>query len=220
MPYPKIQRVWFRFARFACRIFLKLCFRLRFYGIENVPDCGPVVLVGNHQSFLDPVLCGILIKRHMHYLARDTLFKNRLFARLLTSVNTSPVKRGQADLTAIRKAVALLKQQNALCLFPEATRTTDGKISPFKPGFGLLCRKGGAAVVPVLIDGAFECWPKNKKIFTLGKEIIISYGNCIPSDRVAEMSDEQLADNLTQILHSMQNNCRLEHKKQPYDYNQ
>ncbi len=87
-------------------------------------------------------------------------------------------------------------------------------------GFGLLCRKSLAAVVPVLIDGAFECWPKNKKIFALGSKIVVSYGNCIPADDVAKMSDEQLADNLTQILRSMQKNCRLEHKKQPYKYNQ
>lgn len=218
--YPKKvpKMIWFRFARMLCRIFCRLFFRLRVYGLENVPDRDALVLVCNHQSYLDPVFCGIHLKRHLYFLARDTLFKNRFFGWLISSVNTIPVKRGQADLKAIKTVVAKLEEGSGVCLFPEATRTSDGKISSFKPGFGLLCRRGRAAVVPVAIDGAFECWPRHKKMFSPGKEITVCYGECMTAEQVKNMNDRQLAEKLTNTLRQMQNDCRIRHGKEPLKY--
>jgi len=209
---------WFRLARWCCKVFCNLFFNLCVYGRENVPEQGAFVLVGNHQSFLDPVLCGIPLKRPLFFLARDSLFKNRFFGWLISSVNTIPVKRGMADLSTMRKVIAKLKEGNGVCLFPEATRTTNGKIAPFKPGFTLLCRRGKAAVVPVVIDGAFECWPRHKKIFSPGSRITICYGECVTANQVKNMSDKELAELLTDTLRQMQSDCRLKQGKKPYDY--
>jgi len=183
-----------------------------------VPTKGAFVLISNHQSFLDPLFCGTPLKKHLHFLARDTLFTNRFFGWLLSSVNTIPVRQGEADLPAIRKVIAKLKEGYSVCLFPEGTRTSDGKITPFKPGLGLLCRRGQAAIVPVVIDGAFECWPRHKKIFSPGSEIVICYGECITAEQVKEMTDMELAKNLTDMLRRMQNDCRIKHGKEPYEY--
>ena len=209
---------WFRFARWCCKVFCNLFFHLCVYGKENVPEQGAFVLVGNHQSFLDPVFCGIPLKRPLFFLARDSLFKNRFFGWLISSVNTIPVKRGTADLSAMKNIIGKLKEGNGVCLFPEATRTKNGKITPFKPGFTLLCRRGKAAVVPVVIDGAFECWPRHKKIFSPGARIVICYGKCIPANQVKNMSDKELAELLTDTLRQMQSDCRLKQGKKPYDY--
>jgi cytidylate kinase len=214
-PLPKMR--WPRFARWLCKIFCKTFFRLHPVGRENVPDYGPLVLVCNHQSFLDPVFCGIFVKRPLYYLARDTLFKG-LFGWLIASVNTIPVKRGAADLAAMKTVIGKLKQGNGVCLFPEGTRTRDGKITAFKPGFGLLCKRGGAAVVPVLVEGAFECWPRHKKLFSPGGHITIQYGKCIPASEVKKMGDRKLAEVLTDTLRKMQNDCRVNQGKEPYDY--
>jgi cytidylate kinase len=208
---------WFRFARWLCKVFCETIFRLHPIGRENVPEEGPLVLICNHQSFLDPVLCGIFIKRPLYFLARDTLFRG-LFGRLIASVNTIPVKRGTADLAAMKTIISKLNEGNGVCLFPEATRTSNGKITPFKPGFGLLCRRGGAAVVPVVIDGAFECWPRHKKLFSPGKHITIHYGKCIQPAEVKKINNKKLAKLLTDTLRQMQNNCRLNQGKNPYDY--
>jgi cytidylate kinase len=208
---------WPRFARWLCKIFCKTFFRLHPAGRENVPDYGPLVLVCNHQSFLDPVFCGIFVKRPLYYLARDTLFRG-LFGRLLVSIQTIPVKRDEADLAAMRTVISKLKQGNGVCLFPEGTRTSDGKITAFKPGFGLLCRRGNAAVVPVVIDGAFETWPRHKKLFSPGGSIAIHYGKCIPAAEVKKMDDKELAKLLTDTLRKMQNDCRVNQGKEPYNY--
>jgi len=88
---PKMR--WFRFARYMCRIFCGLFFRMRFYGLENIPQQGALLLISNHQSFLDPLFCGIRTGRPLFFLARDTLFKNWFFGPLLASVNAIPVRR-------------------------------------------------------------------------------------------------------------------------------
>jgi len=208
---------WFRFVRWCCKVFCNLFFRLHVCGRENVPDEGAVMLVGNHQSYLDPVFCGIYLKRPLYFLARASLWKNSFFGRLISSVNTIPVKQDKGDLSAMRKVISKLKEGWGVCLFPEGTRTSDGKIKPFKPGFGLLCRRGGATVVPVVIDGAFECWPRHKKIFSPGP-IEVCYGKAIPAGEVANMSDRELAELMTVTLRRMQTESRIKQGKEPYNY--
>ncbi len=218
MPEKKNKMIWFRFARWLCKIFCLLFFKFRILGRENVPGDGPLILVSNHQSFLDPVFCGIFLKRPLYFLARDTLFRNRFFGWLISSVNTIPVRRGQADLTAVKTIIGKLRQGGGVCLFPEGTRTSDGGISPFKAGVGILCRRGGATVLPVLIDGAFECWPRHKKIFTPGAKITVQYGKGISQEQVKKMNDRELAELLTETLRRMQTESRKERGKKPYDY--
>jgi 1-acyl-sn-glycerol-3-phosphate acyltransferase len=218
MSEKKPRMIWFRFARWICRTLCRIFLRLTIYGRENVPEEGAVLLVSNHQSFLDPVLCGIYIKRPLYFLARDTLFENRFFGRLIASVNTIPVRRGEADLSAIKKVIGKLREGFGFCFFPEGTRTGDGKIAAFRPGLGLLSRRGEAAIVPVVIDGAFECWPRHKKIFSPGAKISVCYGKCITAERVQQMNDRELSETLTNILRQMQTKIRIEQGKEPYEY--
>ena len=192
-------------------------FRLRVYGRENVPDKGAFILAGNHQSYLDPLFYGIPLKRQLWFLARDSLFVNSFFGWLIASVHTIPVKRGEADLAAMKNVIGKLKEGKGLCLFPEATRTSDGKIAFLKPGFGLLCRRGEAVVVPMVIDGAFECWPRHKKIFSPGS-ITVWYGKAITTEDIKRMSNEELAENLTGILRRMQTKVRQKQGKEPFQY--
>ena len=213
----RLKDRWFWVARWICRVFVILFFRVRVYGRENIPDKGAFLIVSNHQSYLDPMLCGVPLKRPLNFLARDSLFTNWFFGRLISSVNTIPVKRGEADVSAMKKVIGKLKDGGGVCLFPEGTRTSDGKIAPFKSGLGLLCRRGDAAVVPVVIDGAFECWPRHKKIFSSGP-ISVHYGKAISAEQVKNMGDKKLAEVLTDTLRQMQNKCRIREGKQPYDY--
>ena len=208
---------WFQLARWVCKVFCIMFFHLRVYGKENIPAEGAFLLVGNHQSYLDPIFCGVPLKRHLYFVARDSLFANCFFGRLLSSVNVIPVKLGKADLSAMKRVIAELKEGNAVCLFPEATRSSDGKISSLKAGFSLLCRRSEAAIVPVLIDGAFECWPRHKRMFSPG-QIVVRYGQCITAEQAKNMSGRKLAEVLTDTLRRMQTQSRLKHGKEPYNY--
>ena len=213
----KLRARWFWLARWICRVFCILFFRVRTYGRDNIPRKGAFIIVSNHQSYLDPIFCGGLIKRHSSFIARDSLFTNWFFGPLISSVNAIPVKLGEPDISAMRKVLEKLKKGGGVTLFPEGTRTYDGKITPFKPGLGLLSRRGNAPIIPALIDGAFECWPRQKKLFTPG-QIHVTYGKPISVQQVKDMGDKKLAMLLTDTLRKMQTQSRLKQNKKPYDY--
>jgi len=215
----RVKWIWFRLARWGCRVFfVTLFFRLRVYGLENIPADSAFVLISNHQSFLDPLIYWVLLKRHLYFLARNTLFANKFVNLFMSSLEMISIKRGEADLKAIRMVLAKFSEGNGVCLFPEGTRTPDGRIANFKPGFGLLCKKGDVPVVPVVIDGAFECWPKHHKIFRPGSKIVITYGKAITAEQIKGMSNMELATSLTSTLRRMQNECRIKQGKEPYNY--
>ncbi len=213
-----VQRIWFEFCRTLCRIFCRVCFRVRIYGKENIPKEGAVLLVSNHQSFVDPLFCGNWVGRQVTFMARDSLFRNRFFGAILRSVNAIPVKREEADVGAMKVIIGRLKEGRVVCLFPEGTRTEDGRINELKAGFGLLARRGGAAIVPVVVDGAFECWPRDKKLFKFGSGVTVHYGPPTAFEQVKEPDERQLAAELTATLRKMQNECRKSAGKDAFDY--
>ena len=210
-----------RFVYWHIRMFLVVSFRAvyrtRFFGTENVPREGAVLLLCNHQSYLDPLLCGTGVNRYVGYVARDTLYKSKLYRFLTASVDIISIRRGEADVAAMKAIINRLKSGSAVVLFPEATRSLDGRISAIKPGFGLLSRRGKAVVIPVVIDGAFECWPRNRSLPSL-KKLAICYGEPIAPERIKELGDEAFAGELTDILRRMQSELRAKTGKEPYDY--
>jgi 1-acyl-sn-glycerol-3-phosphate acyltransferase len=213
----KVQKIWYWLNQWGCRIGCTLFFGVRIHGRENIPRSGGVLLLSNHQSFLDPLLCGIGPDRQLYYVARDTLFKNPAFKWLIKSVNAIAIKRGTADIAAMKIIIGKLKEGRAVVLFPEATRTHDGRIADIKPGFGLISRRANVPVLPVLIDGAFECWPRTNRIFRPGR-ISIVYGELIGAEKIKSLGDEQFAIYLTQILRQMQNDLRAKANKETYSY--
>lgn len=213
----KIGLIWYEFVSLMLCAFCWVFFRLRLFGRENIPKEGPFIVASNHQSYLDPALIGAPVKRPMRYLARDSLFKNRFFAAAIASIRAMPLKQGQSDLSTLRTVIKMLKAGDGVCLFPEGTRTEDGRIQPFKPGLGLLCRRGKAPIIPTVIDGAFEAWPKEQKIFSFGS-VWVQFGKPITLEQAKEMTDEELADHLTQTTRKIQAELRIKHGKKPYKY--
>ncbi len=217
MSKESLKAAWYWLAQLGCRMFCAVVFRFRVYGRRNVPSEGAAILASNHQSYLDPVFCGVGLRRHLCYVARDSLFRYRLFALLIGSLDAIPISRGKADIAGMRAIIARLQEGRGVCLYPEGTRTHDGRIGAVKPGFGLLCRRAKAAVVPVLIDGGFECWPRHRRLFSPGA-VTVCYGRPLSPAQVQAMSNQELADHLTRVLRQMQHDCRLRQGKQPYTY--
>jgi len=212
-----LKAAWYWVARFVCQMFCTLVFRVRFYGRENVPKKGAFLLAGNHQSYLDPVFCGVGVNFRLIFVARDSLFRFKLLGWLIGSLDVIPISRGKADIAAMKAIIARLREGRGVCLYPEATRTHDGRIQPIKAGFGLLCRRSQAAVVPVLIDGAFECWPRDKRFFSPGT-VTVWYGTVLTPEQSSRMSNQELADYLTRTLRRMQHDFRIKQGKEPYTY--
>ncbi|MCE5341147.1 MAG: 1-acyl-sn-glycerol-3-phosphate acyltransferase [Planctomycetaceae bacterium] len=213
----KINFYWYCLWRQGCRIVCRLYFNPTAFNKHYVPDEGAFLLLSNHQSFLDPMINADPLKRQCCFAARDTLFTSPVFGKLVHSFNAIPIKRGQADLTAIRAFIEKLNKGYGLVLYPEGTRTEDGKIAEMKPGFGLLARKANVPIIPSVIDGAYEAWPRHRKYFSYGK-VYVTYGEPIPASKVAEMGDREFAHYLTQVLREMQKELRLMVGRKPFDY--
>jgi len=208
---------WYFTWCWACRFFCILFFQPRTFGLVNIPQKGGFLLVSNHQSFTDPMFSATPVHRQLCFAARDSLFEIPFFGRFVHSFNVIPLKRGQADLTAMKIFVEKLKDGFGLVLYPEGTRTSDGKIAEIKPGFCLLARRTNVPVIPAIIDGGFECWPRHQKFYR-PKKVFVIYGKPIPPQIIVELGDRQFAKYLTKILREMQAELRLKIGRKPFDY--
>ncbi len=139
---------------------LRLAFRHRAAGAEHVPPSGPVLLAANHVSVLDPPVVGVSARRQIHFLAKAELFRIPLLGSLIGRLNAHPVERDGADAGALRRALLLLREGNALLVFPEGTRGREGTLGPGRAGAGMLAAQSGAPVVPVYIRGTGKALPR------------------------------------------------------------
>lgn len=133
-------------------------FRWRVVGAEQVPQSGGVILASNHASYLDPPLVGSALKRDINYLARESLFRFPGVGALLRSWNAVPVDRDGGGARGLKNILERLLAGGGIILFPEGTRTEDGKLLPARSGIGLTVIKSAAPVVPVRVFGTFEAY--------------------------------------------------------------
>jgi len=198
-----LQRWWYAFCQLGCQLGLVLGFHYRVWGREHVPPRGGVLLVSNHQSFLDPVLVAVGLPRQVHYMARHSLFRKPAFAWLIRSLNAFPLRRGGVDVGAVRETVARLRRGEVVLVFPEGTRTRDGHIRRLQRGVELLARRGRAPIVPVVIDGAFEAWPRHRRWPGLGT-VRVLFGPALRPQELAEGDRGGVAEILGTRLRSLQ----------------
>jgi 1-acyl-sn-glycerol-3-phosphate acyltransferase len=211
--------IWHQFCHYLSVGVVATTYRLKAYNKNNIPQHGPVLILSNHQSMFDPIFCQNWIWRPFYFVPRDTLLDVPFWGRLFRSFFIIPIKRGQADIAAMKTIIEVLKQDKTVCLFPEGTRTHDGRIGKIKPGFGLMSRRTGATIVPMVIDGIFEAWPRTQKLPKLGKVAVI-YGDPISADYIKTKSDEDFAAELTQAFQKLQADLRRRLGKEPYEYSE
>ena len=143
---------------------MKALFRLEANGREHVPAEGPLLIVANHSSVLDPPLVGGAAPRQLTFLAKAELFKVPGFGALIRRLGAQPLRREGADPSALRAAQRVLQQGGALLVFPEGTRGDEGRLRPPKPGAALLAMQTGVPVVPAYISGSGRAWPRGRRL--------------------------------------------------------
>jgi 1-acyl-sn-glycerol-3-phosphate acyltransferase len=131
-------------------------YRVRVVGIERVPDHGGTLFVANHISMWDPPMIGYALapRRRVYSMAKRELLTIPVVGRMFANAGVFPVDRGGADRSAILTARRLLAEGEALLMFPEGTRHTDGQLGPAWPGAGALARVDGVQVMPILVSRA------------------------------------------------------------------
>lgn len=162
----------YRFLRCILRPLVFIFFRPSLIGFENLQIQGKCIIICNHISLLDPVVIGCIVPRPIHFMAKKELFKNRFFGWLLSQLGAFPVKRGTADIAAIKKALKVLKNGELFGIFPEGTRSKTGDMQNLEPGVAMIALKSNAPVVPIVIHNRYRCFKKTS--ITIGAPIDLS----------------------------------------------
>jgi 1-acyl-sn-glycerol-3-phosphate acyltransferase len=190
------------------QVTISLGCNIRVYNRHFEPTRGGAVYICNHQSFLDPVLMSFALRRPMSYMARDTLFHVPLFKQFITALNAFPVRRGTADTGAMKEAMRRLKAGGQVVVFAEGTRTLDGRIGRFLPGVALLAQRSAEWIVPVVIDGAYEAWPRTQILPSPGSSISVQYAQPIHRDEARKMDAKTFINHVRNVIVEMQTEVR------------
>ena len=184
---------------------LCLVFRGRAWGQNNIPDTGPVLMLANHQSFLDPILMGYGCgKRHFYSLGRSTLYDTKFTAFMGRMTNSIPVEQGAGDVAAMKKCIEVLKDGQGLAMFPEGARTADHQVQEFQTGAMLVIKRAKPQVVPVAVEGPFQAWPRSAKRPKLwGQKVGIMYGEPIAAEVLTSMKPAEAMEMLRQRVDTM-----------------
>jgi len=153
----------------------KTLFRLEVRGVENLPKNGGFIIVSNHVSHLDPPVIASTTMRRVNFLGKMELFKNRWFGEFLRKVHCIPLNRDGIDKTALRIAFKVLNDGGVLGVFPEGTRSLDGKLGPAKGGVSIFAFGTNVPVVPAFISGSALALPPGAHIMRT-KKIVVRIG--------------------------------------------
>lgn len=184
--------MFYRFGRILCAIWIWIFYRPKVEGKRWLRPEGKAIVVCNHNAMKDIVVLGVLFHPTLHFLAKEELFKNGFLKRLFTALQGISLRRGEADLTAMRAALRVLKNDEVLAIFPEGTRSKDTNLQPFESGASLLAIKGKAPVIPVAIYPRYSLW----------RRLRVCVGQ--PMDcaaMVQGMKNQEAMDTITGVLH-------------------
>jgi 1-acyl-sn-glycerol-3-phosphate acyltransferase len=202
-----IGRLWYDTAYLTAWVAFTFGFSFRYTGRKNLPRKGPVLIVSNHASMIDPCLVGVASGRYLSYLARSNLFTQPVLGPVIRNLNAIPIDRsmGKEGIQAILDA---LGKGWAAVMFPEGERTHTGEVQPLKPGVSLLIKRVNCPIVPVGIAGSFAAWSRfmtwprpSPVVLPPGPgTLALSMGEPIDPARYQGMTREAMLEDLRQAL--------------------
>ncbi|MEX2237541.1 MAG: lysophospholipid acyltransferase family protein [Dehalococcoidia bacterium] len=178
-----------------------LLFRLKVRGLENVPDVGGAIVVANHLSNFDPGVVGTSIKRRIRFMAKEELFFPG-FGLLLRLHGVFPIRRLEKDTAAVRRATQLLKDGEVLGMFPEGTRSKEGKLQHGRPGTAFIALRAGVPIVPAAITGTEELKSWKATLFSRAR-LSITYGKPFYLERPPRVTAQTLEEATDAIMRAI-----------------
>jgi 1-acyl-sn-glycerol-3-phosphate acyltransferase len=182
----------YKIGKFICWLYCMFFIRLKVSGRENIPKIGGFILASNHLSYLDPLVLGFACPRDLNFMAKEELFHNPIFGRIIRSVGAFPVKRKTADLHALKEAVNRVKSGKGLVVFPEGGRGNGQGIQQPEAGVGFLAAKANAPVIPAFIKGTEQALPKGSKSMKAANVSVVFGRQISVERRVPYQSTAQL----------------------------
>jgi 1-acyl-sn-glycerol-3-phosphate acyltransferase len=186
--------VVYKISRFLVWLLLRAAFGFRLEDGHREPASGPLIIVSNHVSDLDPLIVGASLRRRVQFMAKIELFRPPLLRWWITACGAFPVRRGEADRQALRTARTILERGGALVMFPEGTRASHlHDLRPPEPGAALLALRTGATILPIAVIGSDTVLPKGARRLARGT-IRVRVGVPIRIDGTARAASAGRAD--------------------------
>jgi 1-acyl-sn-glycerol-3-phosphate acyltransferase len=160
------------------RLFLKLLFGLRVYGTDNLRYSENFFFASNHISWFDPPFVGSTLEREIWFVAKKELFRNKIFSWLIKKYHAIPIDREEFDRTTIKTLNKALEHGDSVLMFPEGTRSENGRLHLLKPGIGMIAFRARRTIIPVYVTGSNalkECFLRKQRL-----EVRIGRGIRIP----------------------------------------
>lgn len=181
-------------GRLIVRFVAFFMFRLKIKGRENIPKEGGAIFAVNHRSYWDVIMAGLACPRHLRFMAKSELFRNKFFGGLIRLLGAFPVHRGKGDIGAIKSALTILKNGEVMLMFPEGRRikNNDEKILDAKAGVAMIATRAKVPVIPVYITGKYR-W-MHKITVNIGKPIAFDafYGEKLTMQELQQLSNDVL----------------------------
>ena len=174
---------------------------------EPLPPTGGLLVLSTHQSHLDPLLLGLATDRRLSSLARSSLYTFKPFGFIITALDAVPIDRNTSAVKAMKLVIERLRRGAAVIVFPEGTRTPDGRVGELKAGFALLAKRAEVPIAPVAIVGAFECWPRHR-LFPRPGRVRLEFGKVITAAEVAEMDERTLTQECERRIRALDATAR------------
>lgn len=198
-----IKRILRVIVRTAIYLYCKVVYRLKVIGKENIPKEGPVIYCGNHRSYLDPPLIVVTAGRHVRFMAKEELTKNKFLKFLGYVFDAIYVKRDNKEIAALKTTLKALKNKESIAMFPEGTRNGLEKGESVKEGVAFFVLQTGAKVQPVGIVGGEK--PFKRVYVNYGKPL--DYSDRVtkkPSKKELEQVSKEIMDNIIMLTNIKQ----------------
>jgi 1-acyl-sn-glycerol-3-phosphate acyltransferase len=171
-----------RLLRGSLLLLMRVLFRIEHRGMENVPMNGPLIVVANHTTYCDPFWISVRIHRALRFMAWDKIFEFPISGTLFRWLGAFPISLENPETTALKTSLKVLRAGEALMIFPEAGRSPDGNLLPFKQGAAHLALKLGIPILPTVIHGGVKVWGP-RMVFPMPGKVRVEYLPAITPDR-------------------------------------
>lgn len=190
---------FYRIARAVVNAFLKITFRVKVEGTENIPSDGALVVCANHKSLWDPLMLAMCLPCELKFMAKEELFKNKLFGGLISALGAFPVKRGTGDIGALKIAIKTLNEGHRLVIFPEGKRSPKGYMEKGKSGAALIAIKSKVNILPVGICGKYNLF--SRIVVRIGKPIVLEehFGTKAGTEALQNITDNKIMKTISEL---------------------
>lgn len=208
--------MFYRLFQYYCRAVSFVYFQKEVYGKSHLTKRGGGILVANHQSFLDPPFAGDPWPRPIWFLARSTLFKGGFLKWFFGQCQAIPVRRGEGDIKAVRRIIELIKGGNIVLLFPEGTRSRDGRLQPGRIGTGLIAHRARARIYPCYVEGSGRRWPRGWFWARPGKVRVFYGRSFLPDELYRKPASKHVYEEISRLM--MAHVAKLEKKSMRFTH--